>query len=77
MTQSRQGTRRLSVGAGGTCGKLTRGPVVAIAGTIGDTEQIQEHFDKVVSVVGELITLEAALKDPVETLRQRVAEFWE
>ena len=49
MTQSGQGTCRLSIGASGTRGKLIRGAV--------------------------LITLETALKDPVETLRQRVAEF--
>lgn len=52
-------------------------PIWAIAGTIEDAEQVQEHFDKAVSVVGELISLEAALKDPAGALRQRAAAFWE
>jgi glycerate 2-kinase len=52
-------------------------PIWVIAGTIEDTEQIQEHFDKAVPVVGESITLEAALKDPAGALRQRAAAFWE
>ena len=52
-------------------------PIWAIAGTIEDVEQIHGHFDKAVSVVGELISLEAALKDPAGALRQRAAAFWE
>jgi glycerate kinase len=52
-------------------------PVWVIAGTIEDPEQIQEHFDKAISVVGESITLEAALKDPPRVLRQRASAFWE
>jgi glycerate 2-kinase len=51
-------------------------PVWVIAGTIEDPEQIQEHFDKAVSVVGKSITLEAALKDPAGALQQRAAAFW-
>ena len=52
-------------------------PVWVIAGTIEDLERIQEHFDKAISVVGESITLEAALKDPPRVLRQRASAFWE
>jgi glycerate 2-kinase len=52
-------------------------PIWVIAGTIEDTERIQEHFDKAVSVVNQSITLEAALKDPAGALRQRAAAFWE
>ncbi|HET9376954.1 MAG TPA: glycerate kinase [Chthoniobacterales bacterium] len=57
--------------------RRARKPVWAIAGAIEDAEQIQQHFDKAVSVVGELISLEAALKDPAAALRQRAAVFWE
>jgi len=52
-------------------------PIWVIAGTIEDTERIQEHFDKAISVVDQSITLEAALKDPAGALRQRAAAFWE
>jgi glycerate kinase len=52
-------------------------PTWVIAGTIEDPEQMAEHFDKVLSVVGGSITLEAALKDPAGTLRRRAAAFWE
>jgi len=51
-------------------------PIWVIAGTIEDTERIQEHFDKAISVVDQSITLEAALKDPAGALRQRAAAFW-
>jgi glycerate kinase len=57
--------------------RRARKPIWAIAGAIQDAEQVQNHFDKAVSVVGELITLEAALKDPAGALRQRAAAFWE
>jgi glycerate 2-kinase len=57
--------------------RRARKPVWAIAGTIEDKEQIQEHFDKMVSVVGESTTLEAALKDPAGALRRRAGAFWE
>jgi glycerate 2-kinase len=57
--------------------RRARKPVWAIAGAIEDTEQIQEHFDKAVSVIGELISLEAALKDPSAALRQRAGALWE
>ena len=52
-------------------------PAWVIAGTIEGEEQIRAHFEKSVSVVGESITLEAALKDPAGTLRQRAATFWD
>ncbi|HXO96155.1 MAG TPA: glycerate kinase [Chthoniobacterales bacterium] len=52
-------------------------PIWVIAGTIEDTERIQEHFDKAISVVDQSITLEAALKDPAGALRQRAAAFWQ
>jgi glycerate kinase len=52
-------------------------PIWVIAGTIEDTERIQEHFDKAVSVVDQSITLEAALKDPAGALRRRATAFWE
>jgi glycerate 2-kinase len=57
--------------------RRARKPVWVIAGAIEDTEQIQEYFDKAVSVVGELISLETALKDPAGALRLRAAAFWE
>jgi glycerate kinase len=52
-------------------------PTWIIAGTIEDLEQIQRYFEKAVSVVGGSITLEAALKDPAGSLRQRAAALWD
>jgi glycerate kinase len=52
-------------------------PTWVIAGAIENEEQIRSHFEKSVSVVAGSITLEAALKDPAGTLRQRAGEFWE
>jgi glycerate 2-kinase len=51
-------------------------PIWVIAGAIEDAEQVRQHFDKAVSVAGESITLESALKDPAGALRQRAAAFW-
>jgi glycerate kinase len=48
-----------------------------IAGTVEDAGEIQRHFDKIVSVVGGPITLEAALKNPAGVLRERAAALWE
>jgi glycerate 2-kinase len=59
-----------------TIARQANKPIWAVAGTIEDPEQIAEHFDKTVSVVGRTITLEAALKDPVGSLRERATAFW-
>ena len=52
-------------------------PIWVIAGAIEDEAQVRRHFEKCISVVGASITLEAALKDPARTLRQRAAAFWD
>ncbi len=63
-------------GVGEIAGQAKK-PTWIIAGTIEDLEQIQRYFDKAVSVVGGSITLEAALKDPAGSLRQRAAALWD
>jgi glycerate kinase len=57
--------------------RRSKKPTWVIAGTIESPEQMAKHFDKVLSVVGRSITLDAALKDPAGVLRQRAAAFWE
>src|SRR5262249_41639783 len=45
-----------------------RRPVWAIAGIIEDNEQVEEHFDRLVSIVGRDISVEQALSKPKEAL---------
>jgi glycerate 2-kinase len=60
-----------------TIARQANKPIWAVAGTIEDPEQVAKYFDKTVSVVGGPVTLEAALKDPVGTLRERANAFWQ
>jgi glycerate 2-kinase len=60
-----------------TIARRANKPVWAVAGTIEDPEQVREHFDKTVSVVGGAITLDAALEDPAGSLRKRASAFWQ
>ena len=51
-------------------------PVWGIAGRVEFQQQMPSYFDRILSVVGDDLTVEAALADPVGTLRRRAAAFW-
>ena len=55
------------------CGK----PVWAIAGAVTPHPGMKSYFDRIVSLVGNDVTLEVALAKPAETLRSKAAALWQ
>jgi glycerate 2-kinase len=51
-------------------------PVWVIAGTIEQHPGMESYFDRMVTVVGNDTTLEAAMAQPEESLRKRAAGLW-
>ena len=51
-------------------------PVWAIAGAIEPHPRMQSYFDRTIALVGDEVTLEAAIAKPEESLRKRAAGFW-
>lgn len=50
-------------------------PVWAIAGVIENRNLVARHFDKLISLAGEDVTLEEAIGDPIELLRRRTMQL--
>jgi len=72
-SQSLQGKGPFGVAA---AAKAAGKRVWAIAGTIEPHPELESYFDRTIALVGDKITLEAAMANPEETLRKRAADFW-
>src|SRR5258708_6190071 len=51
-------------------------PVWVVAGTVSPHPEMTSYFDRMVSLVGGEVTLEAALANPAETLKIRARGLW-
>ncbi len=51
-------------------------PVWVVAGTVSPHPEMTSYFDRMVSLVGGEVTLEAALANPAETLKIRASGLW-
>jgi glycerate kinase len=50
-------------------------PVWAIAGVIENRDLVARHFEKLISLAGEDVTLEEAISNPIELLRRRTMQL--
>ena len=56
--------------------KACEKPVWVIAGAVSPHPGMEIYFDRIVSLVGHDVTLEAALANPAEILRTKAAALW-
>ena len=57
--------------------KACEKPVWVIAGAVSPHPKMESYFDRIVSLVGDDVTLEVALANPAETLRTKAAALWQ